>query len=554
LAKVNINYGGTRMLKVFLVEDEIVVREGIKNTINWNENGFIFCGEASDGELAYPMIQKLKPDIVITDIRMPFMDGLELSRLLKKDLPQIRIIILSGYGEFEYAKEAINIGITEYLLKPISSAELMKSLVVVRDNILKEQEEKANLEKFKREMKEFEIDEKRRLFNEIVSNSHPLTYILEKGKELNLELSAIYYNIMLFRINKMNLMHEIRTNVQLQLDNLFEDSANVIRFDYSIEGIALLLKGSSQDEITDIQNKYINKIKRLLESFSNVSYFGGIGVPVNRLGELPKSFHEASRAFAYRYIWDCNEILDYNVIAKNPITVTEDIKLEKLNTTQLDKNKVENFLKSGEKEDINYFIEEYLKSCCYDGRNSILFRQYILMDMYFVVSSFMEELGYSAGMIEEPFKDYIQMNVQISTFENSKKYIEKIFHQAIALRDEITTKHYNAIISKAKEYIKENYSNDDISLNQVAGNVFISPSHFSALFSQKTGQPFVKYLTDLRMNKAKELLKCTDMRASDVGYMIGYRDPHYFSYLFKKTQNLTPKQYRLNSRLEGERK
>lgn len=144
------------MLKVFLVEDEIVVREGIKNNINWLEHGFQFCGEASDGELAYPMIQTMKPDIVITDIRMPFMDGLELSRLIKREMPIIKIIILSGYGEFEYAKEAINIGITEYLLKPISGADLIKSLKNVGDNILKELEEKANLEKFKREMREYE--------------------------------------------------------------------------------------------------------------------------------------------------------------------------------------------------------------------------------------------------------------------------------------------------------------------------------------------------------------------------------------------------------------
>jgi two-component system response regulator YesN len=547
-------YGGPKMLKVFLVEDEIVVREGIKNTINWSEHGFIFCGEASDGELAYPLIQKLKPDIVITDIRMPFMDGLELSRLLKKELPWIRIIILSGYGEFEYAKEAINIGITEYLLKPISGADLIKSLLIVRDNINKEKEEKANLEKFKREMKEYEIDEKRRLFNEMVSNSHPLSYILEKGKELNLELSAIYYNIMLFRINMNTLSKEIILSLQQQLDSMFDDKRDVIRFDYSIEGIALLLKASSKDEILDIQNKYINQIKQILAPYDTVSYFGGIGMPVNRLGELPNSFHEASRAFAYRYIWDCNEILDYVVIADESALTMESINFEKVNTVQLDKNKVENFLKSGEKEDINYFVEEYLKSFSYDGRNSILYRQYILMDMYFVVSGFMEELGYGVGVIEEPFKDYIQMNVQISTFENSKKYIEKIFHQAIALRDEIATKHYNAIINKAKEYIKENYTSEEISLNQVAQSVYISPSHFSALFSQKTGQTFVKYLTDLRMNKAKELLKCTDMRTSDIGYMIGYRDPHYFSYIFKKTQNVTPKQYRLNNRSEGERK
>lgn len=114
-------------IKVFLVEDEMVIRRGIKNSIDWEKEGYIFCGEASDGELAYPMIIKEKPDILITDIRMPFMDGLELCKLVKKELPNIKILILSGYDEFDYAKEAIRLGVTEYLLKPISSGKLLET-------------------------------------------------------------------------------------------------------------------------------------------------------------------------------------------------------------------------------------------------------------------------------------------------------------------------------------------------------------------------------------------------------------------------------------------
>ena len=107
-------------MKVFLVEDEYIVREGIKNNIDWEKNGYDFCGEASDGELAFPMISEKRPDIVITDIRMPFMDGIELSRMIKEEYPEIKIIILSGHEEFEYAKAAIQIGVEEYLLKPIN--------------------------------------------------------------------------------------------------------------------------------------------------------------------------------------------------------------------------------------------------------------------------------------------------------------------------------------------------------------------------------------------------------------------------------------------------
>lgn len=132
------------MIKVFLVEDEVIIRHGIRDNINWEENGFLFVGEAGDGEYAYPMILKTEPDILITDVKMPFMDGLELSRIVKKALPETKIVILSGYNEFDYAKEAIKIGISDYLLKPITSEHLIEALKKVAD-IIKEEREKSKL-------------------------------------------------------------------------------------------------------------------------------------------------------------------------------------------------------------------------------------------------------------------------------------------------------------------------------------------------------------------------------------------------------------------------
>ncbi len=136
------------MIKVFLVEDESIIRQGIKNNIDWKSNGFELVGEAGDGEYAYPMILKSRPDILLTDVRMPFMDGLELSRLVKKALPKTKIIVLSGYNEFDYAKEAIKIGISDYLLKPVTSASLLEALKKAADLILEEQEHSRLLERY----------------------------------------------------------------------------------------------------------------------------------------------------------------------------------------------------------------------------------------------------------------------------------------------------------------------------------------------------------------------------------------------------------------------
>jgi len=539
------------MLKVFLVEDEIVVREGIKNNINWVENGFSFCGEASDGELAYPMIQEMKPDIVITDIRMPFMDGLQLSRLIKKEMPWIKIIVLSGYEEFEYAKEAIAIGVTEYLLKPISGAELMKCIKNVRDNILKDQEEKLIFETYKKEMKEYEDAEKRRLLQDIVNNRDSLINILNRGKALNLKLSAMVYNIILFKFHSPEPTHIYLNQcmeVEKKLEKLLEEKENVIRFDCLLDGMALLLKGNSTEEILQIGKEYSMQMKEIMTSYPDLSYFGGIGIPVNRLGELSKSFREASRAFAYRYIWDRSEIMDYRMIAKETFGLAHPESLDVTNVIQLDRGKVISFLKSGSKEDINYFVEEYLNCIGSKNRKSMLFLQYLTIDMYYIVASLAEELGFEVDRIDAPFEVKSQCGFPIPSFAYTKKYIETIFHQVIQIRDELATKHYNDIINRAKQYINDNYRKDDISLNSVASEVYLSPNHFSAVFSQRTGQTFISYLTDLRMKKAKELLKCTDMKTSEIGYYVGYKDPHYFSYLFKKTQQCTPSQYRSGKR------
>ena len=144
------------MVKLFLAEDEIVMRDGIKKQIDWKKEDIEFVGEASDGELAWPMILETKPDILLTDIKMPFMDGLSLSRLVNRELPDTRIIILSGYDDFEYAQQAIELHVDQYLLKPISRASMIKALEQTRSRIQEEREQKEYLQVFTREAREYE--------------------------------------------------------------------------------------------------------------------------------------------------------------------------------------------------------------------------------------------------------------------------------------------------------------------------------------------------------------------------------------------------------------
>ena len=247
-----------RKIKVFLVEDEVIIRSGVKKSINWEQEGYEFVGEASDGELAYPMILKEKPDILITDIRMPFMDGLELSRLVKKELPDIKILILSGYDEFEYAKKAIKIGVTEYLLKPISAAKLTEVLNAVAETIRQENEEKNLLETYFAEMRENTERDKMRLFEKLLMGDLSMGEILEAGERFGMNLGASCYKIVLFKI-LANLENHVYAEQMVDACSSVEQAASMMEgvyvFQRGVEGWAFLL--TAQDE-----KKYGRKCKK----------------------------------------------------------------------------------------------------------------------------------------------------------------------------------------------------------------------------------------------------------------------------------------------------
>lgn len=539
------------MIKIFLVEDEFVVREGIKNNVDWKSNGYDFCGEASDGELAFPMIQKLKPDIVITDIRMPFMDGLTLSRLIKKDLPWIEIIILSGYEEFEYAKEGIKIGIAQYLLKPINGEDLLKEVDALAVKIEEKKKEREIKEKYIREIEENYLNERKELFQYLVTGSKSPAELFEISDKLNIDLSAIWYNVILIKVQSMAHAYGEYSGslieIEKKLGEIFSEK-NLLIFDRNLEGKALLFKADSREDILALQEEYITEMKKILKSYDNIRYFGGVGNPVNRLREIPFSFENASHAFAHRYLVKESLILDCRDIEEGIYTEQENFDIKDMNFKQIDRSKIREFLKFGEREETVYFVEEFFKDVGSSALKSNMFRQYIVMDTYFCIAEFLESLAFSKEEIEAPDANSGVMQNP----ENSIGYLIRIICRALELRDKTVSNRYGDVVNEVVRYIEENYSDEELSLNVLASHVNFSPNHLSMVFSQQMGQTFIRYLTTYRMNKAKELLRCTGKRSSIISMEVGYKDPHYFSYLFKKTQGMTPTQYRGGKGSEGE--
>lgn len=536
------------MLKIFLVEDEVVMREGIKNNIDWEKEGFIFAGEASDGELAFPFIQKIKPDIIITDIKMPFMDGLALSRLVKAEQPDVKIIILSGYDEFEYAKEAISIGITDYLVKPVSREKLLEAVRQVAQVITEEQEQRLFLETFLKERSENEQVERQRLFNDLISNQLSVSELLDKGRKLGLDLAAERYNVVMMKLFPEQDCAEVYSADMVEamekIGGMAQAETEVILFDRGIEGIAFLIKASAEGSTAFAAKEFLEKVIKELESYPGLSHFAGIGMEVSRLREIYKAYDEASRAFACRYFMGEKKIIDSRELSDMKMDFHDGINLASLNIGKLDRKIVEKFLGSGSKSEIRHFVDEFLLSVGEANIDSLLFRQYIIVDIYLTVAAFIERLGYESDTLIETCGDLNHISSVFSNVQTTKDYLYNILDEAIKLRDMASMRKYSNLLDRAKSYIEENYDKEDISLNSVAASVNMSPNHFSTIFSQEMGETFIEYLTSVRMSRAKELLRCSSMKTSEIGYKVGYKDSHYFSYIFKKTQECTPREFR----------
>ena len=542
------------MIKVFLVEDEKIIRKSIKNNVKWEENGFEFAGEAPDGEMALPMIEKLHPDIVITDIKMPFMDGLTLARLAKKEIPGLKVVILSGYDDFNYAKQAIGIGVEDYLLKPITKNALIERLSEIRSRYEHEKTQKEYYEKFQREMQAYEKNSSRDFFEALVGGSMDMMEVYKRAEKLGLDIVAEAYNVLIFTMNcdeDFSGQRDEYSSWEAEslelLENFFAGHSSAMLFRSNIFSYGVLLKGQ-RETIEENTRACVDEIRKILSrQDGRREWFLAVGQSVERLSQIQKSYHTASRAFSQRYLYDEN-ILYYDEMEtmEHPggQAETEDnAYLQKVDVNALNPAILQKFLSNGLQEETENFVKDYFYAIGQEPMESLVFRNYVILNVRFSVISFIKGLGCDTNEMESADTEEV-LAESGKNMESAIAYAKKMISQAIEIRDQNSGNKNRSILKTAVDFIDSHYMDEEISLNTVANVANVSSNHFSALFSQNMGQTFIEYLTSLRMNKAKELLRCTGMRSSEIAGEIGYKDAHYFSYLFKKTQGMTPSDYR----------
>lgn len=542
------------MLKIFLAEDEVVVRETIKRMIPWEELGFELVGEAADGEMALPLLLRQQPDLLITDIKMPFMDGLTLARLAKKEIPGLKVVILSGYDDFNYAKQAIGIGVEDYLLKPITKNALIERLSEIRSRYEHEKTQKEYYEKFQREMQAYEKNSSRDFFEALVGGSMDMMEVYKRAEKLGLDIVAEAYNVLIFTMNcdeDFSGQRDEYSSWEAEslelLENFFAGHSSAMLFRSNIFSYGVLLKGQ-RETIEENTRVCVDEIRKILSrQDGRRGWFLAVGQSVERLSQIQKSYHTASRAFSQRYLYDEN-ILYYDEMEtmEHPggQAETEDnAYLQKVDVNALNPAILQKFLSNGLQEETENFVKDYFYAIGQEPMESLVFRNYVILNVRFSVISFIKGLGCDTNEMESADTEEV-LAESGKNMESAIAYAKKMISQAIEIRDQNSGNKNRSILKTAVDFIDSHYMDEEISLNTVANVANVSSNHFSALFSQNMGQTFIEYLTTLRMNKAKELLRCTGMRSSEIAGEIGYKDAHYFSYLFKKTQGMTPSDYR----------
>jgi two-component system, response regulator YesN len=521
--------------RVFFVEDEAITREGIRDNVDWSASGFEFCGEAADGELALPMLSMSMPDVLITDIKMPFMDGLQLSKIVRERMPWMKIVILSGHDEFQYAQQAIKLGVTDYLLKPITVQNLQAALQKLAMQLEQEKRERENLKRLEKQAEENLLTLREKLLFNLLVGALPPGKAVEEGQAVGLNLIARYYLVAILKLELGDRTEQYEYNEYQQLQSVIErivtqdPDVMMLRRDWGDS--VLLFKGNTPEFLEEGRDLILERIRQEVEK-TRYKFMVGMGTTKSRITDVSQSYVEAL------------------ICLQNPQNGSEtsvNRALEQIHLPTMDKSAVENYLLSGVKEGFDEFFNAYLQPLGETGLKSNLIKNYIFVDVVLAVAKLVNSLDGEVEQIIPELNSIERIASNIETIEQLRKQMYNVISHALAYRDSRPKGQYKDLIRQAKGYIECHYTDPALSLHEVAARVNLSASHFSVVFSHETDQNFKEYLIEIRIKKAKELLRMTALRSADVAYQVGYNDPHYFSSVFKKYTGQSPIEFRLQS-------
>ncbi|MDO4284017.1 MAG: response regulator [Eubacteriales bacterium] len=530
------------MYKVVFTDDEILTREAVAANTPWEESGFLLAGTAENGREAIALIEKERPQLLITDICMPVMDGLELAAHVRTHFPEMKVIILSGYDEFEYAKKALQYGVSEYILKPITSAELSEELRKIREQLDAEGASRLQIEKMRREYEE----------NLPVLREHFLNRVLE-GRELGSDLAAQMERMGIALQGRRQAVILIGTaddadwisdhpDISVELMNfilynvteeLVREEENALLFRSLSDRCVLILSGENEEALQADIHRISEKISGALAQQVSLRLCISVGVAVTSPRGWLTSYESAKYAEEFKYLFDDNCI----IYGKDFIRGGGEI----VQTAPWSEQLVL-YIKTGQQEELRKTVREFfelLQQARCERRTMHLCIQNCVLAILITLE---EREAVEEGEFEEEssFINHLSGYRHLAELESRFLAFCTRVAEAIARKRETSNQ---TIAIRALDCIDRNYMDPEFSLNVLCEHLSLSVSYFSMVFKSLTKETFVEALTRVRMEKAKNLLETTSLKSYEVAAKVGYNDPHYFSSIFKKQTGMTPTEY-----------
>jgi two-component system response regulator YesN len=537
------------MLKVVLVDDEDIIREGLLTAIQWENFGFSIAGQAEDGEQAIRVIEETEPNVVITDIKMPFVDGLQLIERIKPRFPQIYIVIISGHDEFQYAQKALKLGAFDYILKPIDLDYLGVLLHNIRNDYELRRQKDGEVISLKEKMESNLPLLKEQFFWDVIHERVELTEIATRLEDLKIADIRNYAVIIAqmddYYIVTKDMDDGQRRFLEKTLEQIIREicagNRCAVLTSKVIHEPVIVITGSNREEVAEKIQRIIAAIHPKVNEFGKYTVTVGIGSTYDSVQGLASSCREATELLDYKFILGKNRELYLQDLDSLP--------KQELKLIDYDETTLISAIKLGDKRKVRAGLDALMDILRSKG-GSYLNMQIIVSDIYMQALKILKEAG---GSGEEVFNDPLDVYHKIIAYQTVEDISGQLVEALERIIDYIYMKRFNKFhqtIEKAKEYLKLNYAKDDLTLEDVAKHVNMSASYFCFIFKQEAGINFVDFLNHIRLEQAKQLLMVSDCKSYEVSYLVGYNNPTYFSTIFKKYVGVSPTEYK--NKFKGE--
>lgn len=524
-------------LKVIIVDDEAPVRDLLKMCVDWTEIGYEVAGEASCAQEALDLIEEAEPDVIFTDICMPYMDGIEFARIVFEKRPMMKIVILTGYEEFEYAKRSIKIGIADFLLKPINDDEIRKVALNIREKIQAERSRRTEYARLKKQLEESMPYLREKMLNELLI-ANPGDEMEQRLDYFGIDINPGHCQAALIDVaaadTEENPGEEERLLIKIQCQELvrqyFRDDGLVNIFMDNSRRI-VVLNSNSGLEFTACLEGVLSMLVNRMKCFVGI----GIGNAYPGADNIRLSYKEACNALDYRVVAGKNQVINYSDIH---ISVDEN--------SRMDNERIDSlafFLKAGMKNRALELLEEVFAESGI-GRNTRI--ESIRASVSYIVAVILNVIAEAGIPVTDIFGrgQPFEAVFGLDTCPELKEYLRGMVISTADMIESLQSRKVNQVVRQVREYILQNLSDSDLTLSSTARAFYLNMSYLSRIFKQETGQTFVEFLTKARLEKAIRLLRETDLKSYQIAENIGFMDPHYFGICFKKFTGMSVNDYK----------